>query len=245
MCLLTGASGALGSAFIGAYGADYAIVAVHHEHEVAHPTQQQSAFDPLDPQGRPPTTPPVWSVRADVGEPAAVCDAVADRHGRLDLIVNAAAYRSFGSLLAAGVTETAQHSMEVNVVAPLRLSIACAQRFWAGRTFENLRENRNVINISSTAGRYVYPASGQAIYAASKAALDHLTYHMASELWDAGTRVNAVAPNTFPALVDTQRVLDAIVALDRGDQTGRIVVIDRYLATRTSVRCRQFLRSSA
>jgi NAD(P)-dependent dehydrogenase (short-subunit alcohol dehydrogenase family) len=227
VCLLTGASGALGSAFIGAYGADYAIVAVHHEHEVAHPTQHQSAFDPLDPQGRPTTAPPVWSIRADVRDPAAVCDAVAERHGGLDLIVNAAAYRSFGSLLADGATETAQYSMEVNVVAPLRLSIACAQRFWMGRTSENLRQNRNVVNISSTAGRYVYPDSGQAIYAASKAALDHLTYHLASELWDIGVRVNAVAPNTFPALVETRRVLEAIVALDRGDQTGEIIVVDR------------------
>jgi NAD(P)-dependent dehydrogenase (short-subunit alcohol dehydrogenase family) len=143
------------------------------------------------------------------------------------VIINAAAYRSFGSLLAAGGAETAQYSMEVNVVAPLRLSIACAQRFWVGRTSENLRENRNIVNISSTAGRYVYPDSGQAVYAASKAALDHLNYHLASELWNIGVRVNAVAPNTFPALVDTPRVLDAIVALDRGDQTGEIIVIDR------------------
>jgi NAD(P)-dependent dehydrogenase (short-subunit alcohol dehydrogenase family) len=227
VCLLTGASGALGSAFIGANGADYAIVAVHHEHEITHPTQHQTSFDPLDTQRCPTNAATVWSVRADVRDPGAVCDAVAERHGHLDLIVNAAAHRSFGSLLAEGGTETAQYSMEVNVVAPLRLSIACAQRFWVGRTSENLRANRNIVNISSTAGRYVYPDSGQAVYAASKAALDHLTYHLASELWNIGVRVNAVAPNTFPALVDTARVLDAIVALDRGDQTGEIIVVDR------------------
>jgi NAD(P)-dependent dehydrogenase (short-subunit alcohol dehydrogenase family) len=73
----------------------------------------------------------------------------------------------------------------------------------------------------------VHPDSGQAVYAASKIALDHLTYHLASQLWDIGVRVSALAPNTFPALVDTQRVPNAIVACDRRDQTGEIVVVDR------------------
>ena len=71
------------------------------------------------------------------------------------------------------------------------------------------------------------PGTGQAVYAASRAALDHLTYHVASVLWNIEVRVNALAPNTFPALVDTRRVLDAIVAVDCGDQPGEIIVVDR------------------
>jgi NAD(P)-dependent dehydrogenase (short-subunit alcohol dehydrogenase family) len=96
---------------------------------------------------------------------------------------------------------------------------------------ENLARNRNVINISSTAGVYVYPDLGQSVYAATKAALNQLSYHLAAEFWDIGVRVNAIAPDSFPSRVQTGVVLDAIRRTDQGDRTGKVVIVDR-LGTR-------------
>ena len=56
----------------------------------------------------------------------------------------------------------------------------------------------------------MYPDLGQALYASSKAALNHLTYHLASELWDIGVRVNAVAPDTFPGRVSIDDIRTAV-----------------------------------
>jgi NAD(P)-dependent dehydrogenase (short-subunit alcohol dehydrogenase family) len=60
------------------------------------------------------------------------------------------------------------------------------------------------------------------VYSSSKAALNHLSYHLASELWHIGIRVNAVAPDVFGAEVSVTEVLDAIVAYDESLQTGQI-----------------------
>jgi NAD(P)-dependent dehydrogenase (short-subunit alcohol dehydrogenase family) len=73
---------------------------------------------------------------------------------------------------------------------------------------------------------YVYPDQGQAVYSATKAALNFVTYHLASELWHIGIRVNAIAPNTFPGLVPTDRVVKEIMAFDASEETGRIVTLE-------------------
>jgi NAD(P)-dependent dehydrogenase (short-subunit alcohol dehydrogenase family) len=91
---------------------------------------------------------------------------------------------------------------------------------------ENRGANRNVINVSSISGQHLFAGEGQSIYAASKAALDHLTGHMALEFATIGVRVNAVAPNSFPSNVPTSRVVRAIEHLDAGGSNGTIVVVD-------------------
>ncbi len=54
--------------------------------------------------------------------------------------------------------------------------------------------------MSSTAGLYVYHGLNQAAYGTSKAALNFLTIHLASEFRLLNVRVNATAPNTFRSL---------------------------------------------
>lgn len=115
----------------------------------------------------------------------------------------------------------------VNILAPLRLSLSLAKTFWHVDPPMNVQLNRNIVNISSTAGLFVYPNTGEALYASSKAALNHLTYHLASEFWDLGIRVNAVAPDTFPGRVSFDEVLDAIIMLDESDGTGDVLPLYR------------------
>lgn len=60
------------------------------------------------------------------------------------------------------------------------------------------------------------------MYSTSKAALNILTRHMASEFERFGIRVNGVAPDTFPHKVETRRVVEAIAQFDSGSATGEI-----------------------
>jgi NAD(P)-dependent dehydrogenase (short-subunit alcohol dehydrogenase family) len=227
VCLLTGASGSLGTAFIERFAASYRIIAVHHRTPVHFATADQRFVDPLAPSVPVAANAhPVHAIGADLCQAADVdrlVAEVADRFGNVDLIVNAAAIRAWSALLEPNAIDDAEQVLRTNVVAPLRVCLTIARRFWRDDPAANQRANRNVINVSSSAGLFVYPDLGQAAYAASKAALNHLTYHLASELWHIGVRVNAVAPDSFPGRVRTQAVLDAIVALDAGEQTGEVM----------------------
>lgn len=226
ICLLTGASGLFGTAFIESFAERYEIVGVHHHTPIAFATQEQKFVDPLEPW-----TPialndrAVHALEANLSRQSdvdRVVETVLSRFGRVDLLVNAAGCRHWSPLLAADALAPAQEVFEVNALAPLRLSVALAQRFWQFQQEANVEANRNVVNISSSAGTYVYPDLGQTLYAASKAAVNHVTYHMASELWDIGVRVNAVAPNTFPGRVPIEDVLGAVLELDEADVTGEV-----------------------
>ena len=229
VCLLTGASGFLGTAFIERFADDYAIAAVHHSRLVEFATQTQFFVDPLQPSGPLATARrPVYAVRADLSRPdevRKVIDEVLCRFGRVDVLINGAALRCFSSLTDTLALESAETLVSVNLLAILRLCAGLVEQFWRFDPDANTRLNRNVINISSSAGLFVYQDQGQGLYAASKAALNHLTYHLASELWDFGLRVNAVAPDSFPGRVATMDVLDAIHDLDNSEQTGKIISI--------------------
>jgi NAD(P)-dependent dehydrogenase (short-subunit alcohol dehydrogenase family) len=226
VCLLTGASGPLGTAFIERYAGDYQIVAVHHRRPVFFATQHQEFINPLDGPGSrcQENALRVHTIRADIARSQAIDEVVhqtLDRYGRVDMLINAAAVRHFSPLEAAPDADAA-HVFCLNVLAPLRLSVALARAFWRADIAANREFNRNILNVGSTAGLYVYRGGGQALYAASKAALHHLTYHLASEFRDLGVRVNAIAPNTFPHYVATEEVLDAMVYFDASAETGQV-----------------------
>ena len=108
--------------------------------------------------------------------------------GRLDVLVNNAGISGVipHDDLAAATPDIWHALYEVNVVAPFRLIAAAAPLMPGGC----------VVNISSHAG--VRPKGASIPYAASKAALNHMTRLLALSLAP-GIRVNAVAPG----LVDT------------------------------------------
>lgn len=224
VCLLTGASGLLGTSFCNLFGDRYDIAGVYRTKP---PSLDVRFFDPLGEE----TESPIFSIQADLTEPGTcerVVEATLSHFGKIDLVVNSAVSSTwepmFGSdrLISSGYTQ-----MSTNVLLPLEVSLIVARRFWEGREEENRLENRNVVNISSIAGLKVYRGSGQSLYAASKAALNHLTSHMADEFAAIGVRVNATAANSFPSIVSTERAAEAIKYLDDSTATGTIVVVDR------------------
>ena len=123
---------------------------------------------------------------ADLRDPAAageVVQAVTDRWGQLDVLVNSAGaftHMPLASTTATGITDL----FALNVTAPSLL---------AHHALPHLSRSRgSIVNISSTYGHR--PAPNAAHYGASKAALEQLTRSWALELAAEGIRVNAVAP---------------------------------------------------
>ncbi|WP_191058160.1 SDR family NAD(P)-dependent oxidoreductase [Geminicoccus harenae] len=126
---------------------------------------------------------------ADAADPddagRAVSEAI-DRWGRLDVLVNNAGAGAILPLAAAAAAAAAEIAriLAVNVLGPSLLAAAALPHLAAVRG--------SIVNISSTFGHR--PAVNLSHYAASKAALEHLTRCWALELAPQGIRVNAVAP---------------------------------------------------
>jgi NAD(P)-dependent dehydrogenase (short-subunit alcohol dehydrogenase family) len=121
---------------------------------------------------------------ADADAPGRVVAEVLEQTGRLDVVVNNAAeftLEPFGELTLAAIDA----HLAVNVRAALLLVQAALPA---------LRRSpaAAVVNVSSAAAVMYRP--GQAVYALTKAALEHLTKQLAAELAPDGIRVNAVRP---------------------------------------------------
>ncbi|TDN87527.1 SDR family oxidoreductase [Microbacterium sp. BK668] len=120
--------------------------------------------------------------RADDSEHRAQVFAhLAERHGRLDHLVNNAGINPAYGPIAEVDPSAARKILEVNVLATLEWTKAAVA---AGLT-------RSVVNLASVAGLGASP--GIAVYGISKAAVINLTMQLAWELAP-GIRVNAVAP---------------------------------------------------
>jgi NAD(P)-dependent dehydrogenase (short-subunit alcohol dehydrogenase family) len=229
VCLLTGASGVLGTAFCRAHADKYHIAAIYRRKPPAVATQRQWQVNPLQPDV-PVEQFPVFAIRADLsleGEVERVVELVLARFDRVDLLVNAAVHSVWAPMLESDrLLESIGQQLQTNLVVPLKLSVALARTFWRDRDQENRAANRNIVNLSSTAGLKIYHNLNQSIYSASKAALNFLTRHMADEFRPIGLRVNAVAPNSFPRIVSTESVVAAVRKLDGDSVTGKILVLD-------------------
>jgi 3-oxoacyl-[acyl-carrier protein] reductase len=134
------------------------------------------------------------AVPGDIAAPGAaeeIVRATAERFGRVDILVNNAAFARSTRFPDLSVDEW-REALEVNLTAPFLftkavLPIMKAQHY--GR----------IVNISSSAGRTVSTLGG-AHYTASKAGLLGLTRAAAKELGQYGITVNAVCPG----MIDTE-----------------------------------------
>lgn len=135
---------------------------------------------------------------ADVAEPedaVRTIAAVIERHGKLDVLINNA---GAGALLSLADTSAQQirDILEVNVVGPSLLARAALPYLQASRG--------HIVNLSSTFGQKASAMLSH--YAASKAALEHLTRCWALELAPQGIRVNAVAAGPTETAFLTERM---------------------------------------
>jgi NAD(P)-dependent dehydrogenase (short-subunit alcohol dehydrogenase family) len=136
-----------------------------------------------------------------------------DLWGRIDALVNNA---GAGAILPLADT-TADRIMDifsVNVLGPSLLASAALPHLKARRG--------TIINVSSTFGHR--PAAGLSHYAASKAALEHLTRCWALELAPFGIRVNAVAagPTESGALTGMMGLTQEQAAVVKEQERARI-----------------------
>ncbi|MDQ6651000.1 MAG: SDR family oxidoreductase [Actinomycetota bacterium] len=182
VAVVTGSSSGIGAAIARALAANGMTVVVNSRSSVA---EGEAVAAEL---------PGAAYVQADVADEASAERLVAqtvDRFGRLDLLVNNAGTTKVipHDDLAAASVEVWRDIFETNVFGAWTMTRAAVP---------HLRESGagHVLNMTSLAG--VRPIGSSIPYAASKAALNHMTRLLAAVLGPA-VRVNAVAPG----LVDT------------------------------------------
>lgn len=126
--------------------------------------------------------------RTNVSNPAevaALCAAVVDRHGRLDIMVNNTAIAS-GHLLADADPDRSERLWRVN-----QLGVQTGIKEAAAR----MRAGGSIINISSITAVRGFAQWGE--YSATKGAIIALTQTAAVEYGSAGIRVNCICPGIF------------------------------------------------
>ena len=131
-----------------------------------------------------------------------VHDAVTERHGRVDVLVNNAGIAISNHPAEAMSDEVWRKVMDVNLNG----------LFWCCRAFGKSmleRGSGSIVNVGSMSGFIVNRPQEQANYNASKAGVHHLTRSLAAEWGARGVRVNAVAPT----YIDTE--MNAYVYQDK------------------------------
>lgn len=127
----------------------------------------------------------IVELAADVAEPGDAPRSIAkavETWGRLDILVNNAGAGALAPL-ADATAERIEAIFATNVVGPSLLARAALPHL--------ARTSGTIVNVSSTFGHKA--GAGLSHYAASKAALEHLTRCWALELAPQGIRINAVA----------------------------------------------------
>ncbi|MGH8876863.1 MAG: SDR family oxidoreductase [Stackebrandtia sp.] len=127
----------------------------------------------------------------DVTDPVGAAEAsatVAERYGRLDVLVNNAAitYDTWQSAISADMA-IVREAVETNLYGPWLLTEAFLPLLRAG-------EHSRIVNVSSGAGSLATMGAGTPAYSVSKAGLNALTRIFADELSGDGILVNAVCP---------------------------------------------------
>lgn len=109
------------------------------------------------------------------------------RHGRLDVIINNAGYGLLGPI-EASTEEEVKHVFAINFFGPLAL-------IKAALPYLRAQNSGHIVNISSV--QAIASTPGVGLYAATKAALDAMSYSLAQEVAPFGIWVSLVQPGAF------------------------------------------------
>ncbi|MCZ8378151.1 SDR family oxidoreductase [Mycobacterium sp. CPCC 205372] len=144
----------------------------------------------------------------------ALIDAIVERHGRIDVVVNNAG----GSPYVRAAEASAKFSAKIvglNLLGPLSLSTH------ANAVMQTQDRGGSIVNIASVSGRR--PTPGTAAYGAAKAGMESMTTTLAVE-WAPKVRVNSVVVG----MVETEQSelfygdADSIAAISRNVPLGRL-----------------------
>jgi 3-oxoacyl-[acyl-carrier protein] reductase len=168
------------------------------------------------------------TIRADSSDSRALTlavDAVAERYGRLDILVNSAGVFLTGKLDEFPIADF-DRTVAVNMRAVFVATKAAAA---------HMRKGARIINISS-ANADRMPFAGGAVYAMSKAALTGLVKGLARDLGGRGITINNVLPGPTdtdmnPAGTDFAAALHDFMALPRHGTPDEIASMVAYLAS--------------
>ena len=156
--------------------------------------------------------------------------AIAEKHGRLDILVNNAATNPyFGSIVETDLSSF-QKTLDVNIRGYFYSSV---------HAIKLMQKNGggSIVNVASVNG--VIPGDAQGIYSITKAAVISMTKAFAKECAGNGVRVNALLPGATDtkfasALVHNQAVLDRLmphVPMRRVAQPDEMAGAVLYLAS--------------
>jgi NAD(P)-dependent dehydrogenase (short-subunit alcohol dehydrogenase family) len=182
--IVTGGTGALGSAVVRAFLAAGASVEI--------PFHDEKAFETLR-AAVGPSAARLGGARVDLTDEQATTSftrEVTSRRGGLDVLVNVAGAWAGGRPVDETPWEVWQQMLDVNLKTAVLASRAAIPHLVA-------RGGGAIVNVASRAA--VESGASAAAYAASKSAVVHLTQALAAELHDRRVRTNVV----LPGLIDT------------------------------------------
>lgn len=164
----------------------------------------------------------------DTEHQRATVDAVVERFGSLDLLVNNTGVNPAFHRIVDTPLDTAATILNTNVLA----AIGWAQHAVAAGLAER---DGAIVNVASVAG--LKPADRIGVYGASKAALMHLTQQLALEL-SPRIRVNAVAPAVVrtrfaaPLFADKDEAVTATYPMKRLGEPEDVAAAIAFLLSR-------------
>jgi NAD(P)-dependent dehydrogenase (short-subunit alcohol dehydrogenase family) len=160
---------------------------------------------------------------------AAFCEALAARESHLNILVNNAG-AAWGEEYEQYPDSAFEKLMNVNVGAVFSLTRDLTPLL---ELAASASDPARVINIGSMDGLHIPTVAGVGTYAytASKAAVHHLTRHLAVELGPRQITVNAIAPGFYPSKMTDQLFDNSLADIERNSLLKRVGRAEEMAAT--------------
>jgi len=208
IALITGASGVIGGACAKALGEKgYALALQYHDHSERAQTLVKSLQKDI----------PILLCPADITKEQDVSElfsTIEKRIGSIDLMVNCAGVALPQKLLSDVREEEMDRVYSVNVKGAMLLTKAAIPHMLK-------KDGGSIVHISSMWG--LTGGSCEAVYSASKGALNAFVKAMAKELAPSHIRVNAVAPGLVPSPMNASLDEKALRAFQQETPLGELI----------------------